>query len=476
MVILLLFCGCRAKQVSFCVVKNTDESINDGEHSRYVRLISLETDSKNAAKINEAISEKFTEVYNEYMNRETDISERLVIDYTYSENNGILSVTCIADIPNDEINPLLTASIYLDIESDRLYSSEEYSEILGIDINSVAEKVSESLKNEKKTDVLPTIDGIFHHNGDVIFILQVEVEDSTNPFTLFYNYTKDTFGQASGLAFSGFDALKTDAKELNFYGSTRPSVYPSKVTVAGNTVSFKNTIGNGEPVSWQNFFTCYEAGLYGELDISTVTVEEARFDVFSEEYNLSPQTKQKSVFASSVSAFGNTFTFEAPIELYGNSTTLAYMTNDCFFFSKSGQTVILTESGAVHFDNYAYPETENEQDEIKTQFFIEYDGKLSYIKRPRRYPVAYEDQCEYILRYCRGKDEMCREYGSVEISENGINLVPEKTVTAAEAYDLEGMLEYLYGSYDESTVNGRLFIPCKMSLEELLAYNAKRYK
>ncbi len=468
--ILIVLCSCggknQDKSIEFSVETHINETVTNGEHKRNVKIMRLESNSKNTDKINEEICMKFKNIYNDYLENRDFFYEGLVIDYTYHVENDILSITAIADLPSEITQPLNSSSIYLDLKKDVLYSAEEYASLLGID----TQKIINDLGNTYFGSYAPKLGGIFHNGNDVILIFDTkDISPATHSF--FYNYTKNTFGRIEAFHFTGFHTLKVDSKELATYttNTTGSDGLPSVVKLAGNTVSFKNKIGREEPEYFTEFLTKYGEGIFGDVEIKKILVEEAMIDVYTDSlaWGLTDQT----LFAVAVTAFGHTYEFKNPIELGSLNRTIAYFTDEYFIFSSNeNKTVIITEKGAEYFEN------DLTEYGIYTEFFIEYDGTLAYLKRPWKYPVNYKDRYEMVLKNCLGKEEFCREYGSIKIADGAISFIPEKTMTAGEVYDLEGMLDSLYSTYEIATVNSRLFVPSglKLSLDELLAYNAER--
>ncbi len=463
-------CGCenkvQDKSIEFSVETYIDETVNNGDHKRNVKIMRLESNSNHADKINEEICLKFESIYNDFLGNRDFFYEGLVIDYTYHVENDILSITAIADVPSENTEPLASSSIYLDLRNDILYSAEEYAFLLEIDTKEIINDLSKRFFGSYP----PKLGGIFHNGNDVIFVFDTK-ESSSSTHSFFYNYTKGTFGRTEAFHFTGFNTLKVDSKELATYTTNTPDSdgLPSAVKLAGNNISFRNKIGREQPIYFTEFLTKYGDGIFGDVEIKKILVEEAMIDVYTDStaWGLTDQT----LFAAAVTAFGHTYEFVNPIELGSLNRTIAYFTDEYFIFSGSEEkTVIITEKGVECFEN-TY-----DGNDLVTEFYIAYDGTLSYIKRPVNYPIDYENQSERILRNCKGKEDFCREYGHIEIIEGTVGFAAERTLTADEAYDLEGMLEELYSTYDVATVNSRLSVPgaTQLSLDELLAYNAER--
>ena len=468
-VFLILLCGCDAekkdKNIEFSVETHIEENVTNGDHKRNVKIMRLDSNSKHTDRINEEICLKFKSIYNDFLEKRDFFYEGLVIDYTYHVENDILSITAIADVPAEYTVPLAASSIYLDLKKDVLYSAEEYAALLGID----SQKIIKELSNNYSISYLPKLGGIFHHQNDVIFVFDTK-ELSPSGHSFLYNHTKGTFGQIEGFHFPGFELLKLNSKKLVTY---RPndSELPYIVKLAGNTVSFKNRIGKKEPEYFTEFLAKYGEGTFGDVEIKKIIVEEAIIDVVTS--TLSGNLSEYTLAATAVTAFGHTYEFENPIVLGSLNRTTAYFTDEYFIFSSNeSKTVIITEKGAEYFE-YNY-----EENDLVTEFYIEYDGTLAYLKRPEKYLVNYKDRYESVLRNCLGRDEFCREYGRIEITDGTLNFIPERTVTADEAYDLEKMLSSLYETYDTTTVNSTLSVSgiAPLSLDELIKCNLEREK
>ncbi len=466
-IFIVLLCGCESKlqdkNIEFSVEIHIDETVNNGDHKRNVKIARLESNSEHTVKINEEICLKFEKVYNDYLENRDFFYEGLVIDYTYHVENDILSITAIADVPSEITQPLISSSIYLDLKKDVLYSPEEYASILEID----TQKIINDLGNTYFGSYPPKLGGIFHHKNDVMLVFDTK-EISLWGHSFFYNQTKGTFGQVEALHFPGFFDLKISSKELITYVQSYKEV-PYSVKLVKNTISFKNKTGQCKPEYFTEFLTKYGEGIFGNVEIKKILVEEAIIDVFTE--IKSGSSTDKSLYATAVTAFGHTYVLEHPVELGRLTGNIVYFDGDYFVFSDNqAKTVIITEKGAECFEN-----TYDEND-LVTEFFIEYDGSLAYIKRPYNYPIDYKDQPERILKNCKGKDDFCREYGKIKITDGDVEFIPEKILIVSETYDLEGLLAELYSSYDVATANSRLFVSSasKLSLDELLAYNIQR--
>ena len=194
-------------------------------------------------------------------------------------------------------------------------------------------------------------------------------------------------------------------------------------------------------------------------------------------------------YAISVSAYGYEKIFDTPVQLYGNFLIKIFQTDKAFVISKStgeiGDTWIFTEDGI--FENLQlYEGYENSIDTSSSSWYngsvftyvYREDGKLGYERRPRKYlrTQVFIDQ----IRYCVSLDEIAMEEGYVTFVDGAPVYYPEKTHTANEVYDIEGIFNdwYTRVTTDENITDDYFTlneIPKVSSLEELLAYNKKHY-
>ena len=199
------------------------------------------------------------------------------------------------------------------------------------------------------------------------------------------------------------------------------------------------------------------------------------FSVFGQTFNLSD-----SQYDSSLS--------DGVIER--NAGLNLILTDDVFVYSKTrsplGYYLIITEDTVYEYANLTeiLPGSEEAKnnptwynDRIY-RFDIDESGRLWYICQPRKYLQTQQffDQ----IRYCVSLDEIAMEEGYVTFVDGAPVYYPEKTHTANEVYDIEGIFNdwYTRVTTDENITDDYFTlneIPKVSSLEELLAYNKKHY-
>lgn len=188
--------------------------------------------------------------------------------------------------------------------------------------------------------------------------------------------------------------------------------------------------------------------------------------------------------AVSVSAYGHQKNFEPPLQLYGNQLIYIYQTEKEFVFSRVvngfGENWIFTSDGLYIVDNNHDGEIDYQSAEWYNEscyaFETREDGKLGYIRMPRKYlqsQVLFEQ-----IRYCVASDEFCKEVGYVEFVGGNIRYIPEQKYTVSQVYDINVIYEEWHSyaqTMDEQyfEING---IPKTDSLDELLEYNSRIYE
>lgn len=203
----MVSCGSEKIEYSF---EELTEEISDDQYNRNVNILKIESNSKHEEEINRSICDFFNEKLESYKNGVPVDWQHLYIDTTYTEKDGCLCITAIANTPNATyIAPLFAKSVYLDLSEDKLYSFEEYADRIHVDLDKVKEEASEKLDNEVGNTEF-TLDGLFYSNNDVIFILQLDITNETGAdaaSTAFYNYTQKKIIHGSSSDFECFDKI-----------------------------------------------------------------------------------------------------------------------------------------------------------------------------------------------------------------------------------------------------------------------------
>ena len=213
----LLLCtvSCSAKKIEYSFEKAIDEHITDGEYNRDVSIFKIKTNSQHEERINDSIYSVFGDRLDDYLDGVATDWQHLVIDTTWTEKDGVLCITVIANEPHATyIAPIFSQSIYLDLEGDLLYSFEEYAEKVGIDISETKNILSEADGDTSQDyEVIYNREpkGIFYRGDDMFLIIQVECLPETGVETYgseLYNYTTGESIYCSSSRFSGFDSIK----------------------------------------------------------------------------------------------------------------------------------------------------------------------------------------------------------------------------------------------------------------------------
>lgn len=213
--LLLCMVSCGTKKIEYSFEKAIDEHITDGEYNRDVSIFKIKTNSRHEEKINDIIYSVFGDILDDYLDGVAIDWQHLVIDTTWTEKDGVLCITVIANDPNATyIAPIFSQSIYLDLKDDLLYPFEEYAEKVGIDISetkNLLSEVSEDASPGYEVIYNRTPKGLFYRGDDMFLIIQVECLPETGVETYsseLYNYTTGESIYCSSSRFSGFDSIK----------------------------------------------------------------------------------------------------------------------------------------------------------------------------------------------------------------------------------------------------------------------------
>ena len=209
LVLIVSIVSCGSEKIEYSFEELTEE-IADDQYNRNVNILKIESNSKHEEEINSSIYDFFREKLESYKNGVAVDWQHLYIDTIYTEKDGFLCISAIANIPNATyVAPLFAKSVYLDLSEDKLYSLEEYADRIQIDLEKVKAEASEKLDNEIG-DADIALDGLFYNNNDVIFILQLDITNESGTETAssaFYNYTQKQIIHGSSSDFEGFDKI-----------------------------------------------------------------------------------------------------------------------------------------------------------------------------------------------------------------------------------------------------------------------------
>ncbi|MBQ8208704.1 MAG: hypothetical protein IJZ89_08230 [Clostridia bacterium] len=209
--------SCGDSKITYSFETLMEEHVVDGEFNRDVNILQIKTNSQHMNSINEAISNDLNARLEDYMNGAPVDWQHLVIDTTYAEKNGVLCITAIANnAPTTYVAPIITRSVYLDLENDTLYTFKEYAKSIGIDLSALEDEIGSKLSdlyaefNEYSFD----IEGVFYRDDDMMFIVQEKTISAggclilESNSTSFYDYTAKELIPASSSLFEGFQALE----------------------------------------------------------------------------------------------------------------------------------------------------------------------------------------------------------------------------------------------------------------------------
>lgn len=178
------------------------EDVADDEHNRKIRLYQLDTDSACKDAINEMIFDSPSEKLDEYMDCAPVFFQNLLLDTTFTDDGEVLSIAVLGKQTMTYVSPLISQFVYWDYKNDTLLTLKEYAEKAEISLDTVGQRASEyvdSLGNGTYGSRFDyTIDGMFHWEDDVIFVITVcpreEYKDEIfGSFSEFYSYKKDAF-------------------------------------------------------------------------------------------------------------------------------------------------------------------------------------------------------------------------------------------------------------------------------------------
>lgn len=209
LVLFVSIVSCGSEKIEYSFEELTEE-IADNQYNGNVNILKIESNSKHEEEINRNIYDFFKEELESYKNGVAVDWQHLYIDTTYTEKDGCLCISAIANTPNATyIAPLFAKSVYLDLSEDKLYSFEEYADRIFVDLDKVKEEASERFDNESGNTEI-TLDGLFYNNNDVIFILQLDITNESGAdaaSSAFYNYTQKKIILGSSSDFEGFDKI-----------------------------------------------------------------------------------------------------------------------------------------------------------------------------------------------------------------------------------------------------------------------------
>ena len=146
---------------------------------------------------------------------------------------------------------------------------------------------------------------------------------------------------------------------------------------------------------------------------------------------------------------GTVYWDETPVSI--RSTQNAVVVN--ITWEPAGKTILLTPGRSDTFQC---------EDDISTQIYVDEDGNLAYGRYWTEYVTSFDQWETAPLELSTSRDQFLYETGRAEIVDGEVVLTPEKTVTLADAYDLDALFE-------EAKANG--FFGEYETVDALLAAN-----
>ena len=96
----------------------------------------------------------------------------------------------------------------------------------------------------------------------------------------------------------------------------------------------------------------------------------------------------------------------------------------------AGETIHLTQGKSHAFQP---------DGDISTQVYVGEDGKLAYGRYWREYVTSFDQWETAPLELSTSREQFLYETGHAELVDGEVVLTPEKTVTLADAYDLDAL-------------------------------------
>ena len=151
------------------------EDMTDRKHNRDVRILELSLDSAHTAEINAVLSDGFRTILEKYMKTaEAPYDDwKLVIDEEAWEEEGILCIAAIADVPSTSPTPLTVKNVFLDLTADAYLTLDEYARRAGILSSAEAAAEAKTGWDDSAGAADFVCDGLFRENGKTVYVLRV---------------------------------------------------------------------------------------------------------------------------------------------------------------------------------------------------------------------------------------------------------------------------------------------------------------
>lgn len=188
-IICLISCE-KKPEYSFNIV--ADERVSGDGYDRDVKIVELVSTSKHTDEINRMISERSYLCYKDFITSAPTDFARISIDSVYYEQDGVLCILSWQDYAMTAPHERFVQSAFFNLETDELYTAEEYAARIGIDVEKVKQVCFEQLSEldgATRTDF--AVEGILRLDGRPIVITKVVVESPEYVAPLYLTYLYD---------------------------------------------------------------------------------------------------------------------------------------------------------------------------------------------------------------------------------------------------------------------------------------------
>lgn len=173
------------------------------------------------------------------------------------------------------------------------------------------------------------------------------------------------------------------------------------------------------------------------------------------------------LYVTAIHAYGQKNELEHPRQMDGRDSNYVHVGKDFFgitFGGQWGDTYIFTENEVIELPAET-ADPDDDREFYNTSFYsysADSYGRLTYERTAYKFIAD-----EYTLRFCCGREELCREIGYATIVRGGLNYTVRNTLTVGETIDLDDLFR--------SERSWIYSITGMTSLEDLLEYNNGRY-
>lgn len=181
------------------------------------------------------------------------------------------------------------------------------------------------------------------------------------------------------------------------------------------------------------------------------------------------------MYMSALAAYGHEIKFD-PTALHGGyplngNFEIDFIQTDTVFVMQMtvngiGDKWLFCQDGVYEF--YDTIDSADYLNQPVISFETRSDGKIGYLKRPRKYIVTQTCESD-ILNNCTSLDEICTEQGYISFSDKDIIYNAEKAYTVSEVFDIDK----LFAEWKKIAANSPELSHIA-SLEELIEYNKSK--